>query len=65
MSKEEMLEVLGCVLHKASPEKVLKKKILDDNILWSSATCPTCGTFLVEERRQRYCHNCGQQLDWR
>ena len=26
--------------------------------------CPSCGEILNSNKRQNYCHNCGQRLEW-
>lgn len=26
--------------------------------------CPSCGEILNSDKRQNYCHNCGQKLEW-
>lgn len=28
-------------------------------------TCPTCGTHLDVSQVQKYCHECGQRLEWK
>lgn len=68
----ECREVIHEVLEKQIPEKPLEQKygFCDlDGFCYSRLVCPECEQpiaryFNKREYKPKYCHNCGQALDW-
>lgn len=71
ISKEVLIECRE-VIHKALEKQIPKKLIIDNCANYKNYICPCCKKQIIRKiddgfvagRKQKYCDNCGQALDW-
>jgi len=53
------------LIAKATPKKVLKETRIEKDFSYDVCKCPNCKISLISAKKQPYCDNCGQKLDWK
>lgn len=50
----------------ALEKQIPKKPVVDESWFPDALNCPSCGTFVgfQYDHNDKFCHNCGQALDW-
>ena len=53
-------------LEKQTPKKIIRKRCNYQHSYLDELHCPTCTKFIgfPHTTHQKFCHNCGQLLDW-
>ena len=65
LKEQNELNLLKELVNKATPKKVIVKKSQLGYGIWrESRYCPNCQSNLTYKFGYRYCHKCGQALDW-
>lgn len=64
-SKVDDCNKLQELTDKATPRKVRRfEEIVNGRVDYHRESCDVCDTVLFEYEAPRYCHECGQALDW-
>ena len=57
----DLKELIG----KATARKVIRVTMIEKDFSYDVCKCPNCKISLISAKKQPYCENCGQHLDWR